>query len=161
MLNEKRINSKIVDIINKNDLDEITQILGQNSAGLKEVKEFSEMCKENKLDFVEFNAALARGLEYYTGIVFEIKVDNGPSVGGGGRYDKLIGNYGGQDTPAVGISYGVSRLFDILKKKGYNYVGIIGEDEKKDGTITIKNLKTGKQEAIKLSAEQVKLFLSD
>ena len=214
MLAEKKIDSKIVDIITKNDFKEITQIVGQKSEGLKEIKEFSKMCKENKLDFVEFNAALARGLEYYTGLVFEIKVDNGPSVGGGGRYDKLVGNYGGQDTPAVGISYGVSRLFDILKengfkttteglflvginvqaeelvkigdtlrkeeifietdltgknvskameyaeKKGYNFVGIIGENETKDGTITIKNLKSGKQETVKLGAAQVKLYLS-
>jgi len=214
MLIEKEIDASIVDIINRNDLLEITQILGQNSAGLKEVKEFSELCKENKLDFIEYSAALARGLEYYTGLVFEIKVDNGPSVGGGGRYDRLVASYGGQDTPAVGISYGVSRLFDILKengfkvgqeglfltgigvkpselskigntlriqgifvetdlagknisksfeyaeKKGYQYVGIIGDNEKKDGTITIKNIKTGKQDTVENNAEQVKLFLS-
>jgi histidyl-tRNA synthetase len=213
MLAEKGIDEAIVDIINENNLEKITQILGQNSAGIIEVKEFSEMCKENKLEFVEYNAALARGLEYYTGIVFEIKVDDGPSVGGGGRYDRLVANYGGSDTPAVGISYGVSRLFDILKekgfkvgqeglflaginisskelvklgntlreggifvetdlaeksvskafeyaeKKGYQYIGIIGENEIKESKITIKNLKTGKQETIENNVEQVKLFL--
>jgi len=119
MLKEKGIDEKIVDIIVKNDLKEITQIVGQSSVGLAEIKEFSEMCKENELDFVEFNFALARGLEYYTGLVFEVKVDSGPSVGGGGRYDKLISNYGGAETPAVGISFGVSRLFDILKENGF------------------------------------------
>ncbi|MBT4870116.1 MAG: histidine--tRNA ligase [Candidatus Diapherotrites archaeon] len=215
MLVEKEIDANIVDIIVKNDLEEITQIVGQSSNGLAEVKEFSEMCKENKLDFVEYNAALARGLEYYTGIVFEIKVDNGPSVGGGGRFDKLVGNYDGQDTPAVGISYGVSRLFDILKekgfktateglfligikvnpseivkigdtlrqegifvevdlagkniskgmdfaeKKGYTYIGIIGEDEIKENKITIKNLKTGSQETLEQKVANIKEFLKN
>ncbi|MDD3083724.1 MAG: HisS family protein, partial [Candidatus ainarchaeum sp.] len=210
MLEEKNIDSKIVEIIEKNSIKEITQIVGQDSLGLKEILDFEKLCKENDLKFVEFDSRLARGFEYYTGIVFEIKLDNGPSVGGGGRFDKLISNYGGQETPAVGIGLGVSRIFDYLKekgikigldgmfliglninlkeknrivnelrknifietnlkemkigkaleyaeKKGYSFVGIVGENELKENKITIKNLKTGKQETIEL--KKVKEFL--
>jgi histidyl-tRNA synthetase len=116
MLKEEGVDGEIVDIIKKNDLKEIETVVGK-SEGLKEVKEFLKMCKENKLDFVEFNASLARGLEYYTGIVFECKVQNGPSICGGGRFDKLIGKYSGKDVPASGISFGISRIFDYLKEK--------------------------------------------
>ena len=111
------VNKAIVGIIRENDIAKITQIVGQASAGLEEVVKFNNLCKENKLDFVKFNASLARGLEYYTGIVFEAKIENGPSIAGGGRFDKLVGLYGGNETPAVGISFGCSRIFDYLKEK--------------------------------------------
>jgi histidyl-tRNA synthetase len=132
MLKEEGIDASVVDIIQENNIEKITQILGSSeskdsrrqqntrfvgqSEGVKEINEFLEKCKENNLDFVEFNASLARGFDYYTGIVFEIKLDTGPSVGGGGRYDNLVKNYGGSDTPAVGIGLGVSRIFDYLKE---------------------------------------------
>ncbi|MFA5125997.1 MAG: histidine--tRNA ligase [archaeon] len=204
MLEEKGINPKVVELIKTNSLVQTEKIIGSETAGIKEVKEFLQLCKENSLDFVEFDARLARGFEYYTGIVFEIKLDNGPSVGGGGRFDKLIGLYGGQETPAIGVGLGVSRIFDYLKetgfrvsldglfligigikqkelirvagvlrekgvfaetdlmeknvsrgieyaeKKGYAFVGIVGENELKENKISVKNLATGKQEEVSL-----------
>ncbi len=61
---------------------------------------------------------LARGLDYYTGNVFEIFAEGlGISVGGGGRYDNLIGLFGAPKTPAVGISFGIDRLLDLLEEK--------------------------------------------
>ena len=81
---------------------------------MEELNKLLELCKENKYSEIEFDLSLARGLEYYTGAVFEVSIKDGPSVAGGGRYDKLIGIYGGQDTPATGISFGVDRLFDYL-----------------------------------------------
>lgn len=69
-------------------------------------------------DFITVDFSLARGLDYYTGTVFEISCSGGAgSIGGGGRYDGLIGAYGGVQMPAVGISLGVERIFDILKKE--------------------------------------------
>jgi histidyl-tRNA synthetase len=204
MLEEKGINSEVVELIEKNSFTEVQKLLGAETEGVKEIKNFTDLLKENKLDFVEFDARLARGFEYYTGIVFEIKLDNGPSVGGGGRFDKLVSTYGGQMTPAVGIGLGISRIFDYLKekgfsvgsqgmylfgigtkvnelfgiadnlrkegvfvevdlnsrnlskniefaqKKGYKFVGIIGENEIKANTITIKNIESGEQENISL-----------
>ena len=65
----------------------------------------------------KFDSTLARGLDYYTGAIFELKVDQEAvslSVGGGGRYDNLIGMFGKKDIPAVGFSFGLERLIDSL-----------------------------------------------
>jgi histidyl-tRNA synthetase len=116
MLNEIGVDSSVVDIISENNIYKIKSILGEDSKGVQEINDFLEKCSDNELDFVKFNASLARGFDYYTGIVFEIKLDDGPSVGGGGRYDNLVKTYGGSDTPAVGIGLGISRIFDYLKE---------------------------------------------
>ena len=75
---------------------------------------------QEEVDF-KFDPTLARGLDYYTGAIFELKVDQQPSslsVGGGGRYDNLIGMFSGsstkKQTPAVGFSFGLDRLLEIL-----------------------------------------------
>ena len=64
-----------------------------------------------------FNPFLARGLNYYTSVIFELKLDNTPaglSIGGGGRYDNLIGMFAGRPIPAVGFSFGIDRIIDLL-----------------------------------------------
>ena len=71
--------------------------------------------KENK-DFV-YSPFLARGLNYYTSTIFELKLDKTPgglSVGGGGRYDNLIGMFAGKQIPAVGFSFGIDRIIDLI-----------------------------------------------
>ncbi len=67
-----------------------------------------------------FFPALARGLDYYTGPVFETYVPEGGvgSLGGGGRYDNLIGALGGRDLPATGISVGLERLLVVMEERG-------------------------------------------
>lgn len=68
------------------------------------------------IDFT-FNPFLARGLNYYNSTIFELKLDKNPgglSVGGGGRYDNLIGTFAGHDIPAVGFSFGIDRIIDLL-----------------------------------------------
>lgn len=64
-----------------------------------------------------FDPTLARGLNYYTGIIFEIEIDGYPvgSVCGGGRYDNLIGALGGKDVPAVGFAYGFDRVIEAME----------------------------------------------
>lgn len=65
---------------------------------------------------VQFSPTLARGLNYYTGMIFEVEVgDYGISVAGGGRYDNLIGMFAKKEIPAVGGSFGIDRLIDALK----------------------------------------------
>lgn len=65
-----------------------------------------------------FDPTLARGLDYYTGIIYEAKTKEYPSsIAAGGRYDKLLSKLGDIDKPAVGVSFGVDRIFEILKKK--------------------------------------------
>lgn len=68
--------------------------------------------------FLQFDPTLARGLGYYTGCIFEVKI-NGVSIGsvsGGGRYEDLTGVFGVPDTPGVGFSFGIDRLYDCLQE---------------------------------------------
>lgn len=69
---------------------------------------------------ISFDPALVRGMSYYTGTIFEISMDEfGGSVGGGGRYDEMIGKFTGQDTPAVGFSIGFERIVMLLLERGF------------------------------------------
>lgn len=65
------------------------------------------------------DAAFARGLEYYTGLIFEVNVPElDVAIGGGGRYDRLIEVFGGEPTPAVGVAYGLDRIVLALQTQG-------------------------------------------
>lgn len=67
--------------------------------------------------YVEFLPTLARGLDYYTGIIFEVEVDgyDTGSIAGGGRYDNLIGMFANKDIPAVGFAFGFDRLMEAME----------------------------------------------
>jgi histidyl-tRNA synthetase len=73
------------------------------------------------LDKVCFDFSLARGLDYYTGLIYEIvlldKEKDLGAISGGGRYDDLIGMFSQQQIPAVGGSMGIERLFSILETR--------------------------------------------
>ena len=89
--------------------------------GLNELIELESYLEEYK-DNIKFVATLARGQEYYTGNVFEVYSKNNElscSLGGGGRYDNMITDFinDGNSYPAVGISFGLSTIFEILKKR--------------------------------------------
>ena len=79
------------------------------------LKEILDRARELKLDLFPM-FFLARGLDYYTDTIFEVKVANykGGSVGGGGRYDNLIGMFAGKDIPAVGFSFGFDRIIEAM-----------------------------------------------
>jgi len=67
-----------------------------------------------------FDFSLARGLDYYTGLIYECvftDTDRVGSIAGGGRYDGLVGMFSGKDIPAVGASIGIERVFAILEEK--------------------------------------------
>ena len=75
-----------------------------------------------------FDPTLVRGMSYYTGTIFEISMPQyGGSCGGGGRYDKMVGKFLGQDTPACGFSIGFERIIMIMMDEGFK---IPGESEK-------------------------------
>ena len=67
---------------------------------------------------VYFDPTLARGLDYYTGMIFEVEIEgySAGSVAGGGRYDNLIGMFAGKDIPAVGFSFGFDRLIEAMEQ---------------------------------------------
>ena len=175
--------------------------------GLQEITFITNHFADIKLD-----VTLARGLNYYTGTILEVKplgIQMG-SIGGGGRYDDLTGLFGVPDVPGVGISFGVDRIYDVMDelklfpdaiqqsvevmlvnfgemfqqrnfdilhflrknqisaelypdvikfdkqlkyahKKKVTFIIIIGEDELKEGTISIKNFTTGVQEKCQLN----------
>ncbi|MDP3973784.1 MAG: histidine--tRNA ligase [Candidatus Daviesbacteria bacterium] len=97
----------------------ITKIRSQKpTQNLEQIFNFLQEKYSLKMDVdFKFDSTLARGLDYYTGSIFELKLDNSPtslSVGGGGRYDKLIGMFAKKDFPAVGFSFGLDRLLEIL-----------------------------------------------
>jgi histidyl-tRNA synthetase len=69
---------------------------------------------------IVFDPTLVRGMSYYTGPIFEISMDEyGGSVGGGGRYDEMIGKFTGQNTPACGFSIGFERIVMLLLEREY------------------------------------------
>ena len=90
--------------------------------GLQELEDLFGYLKNLKVKCAEFEASLARGLGYYTGTVFEVFALNSPvtsSIAGGGRYDQMVGKFAGgsREIPAVGIAFGLSTIFDVLKAK--------------------------------------------
>jgi histidyl-tRNA synthetase len=88
----------------------------ENLVAVFRILENKYQLKEN-IDFI-FDPSLARGLDYYTGTIIELKPTGIPSelsIGGGGRYDNLIGTFTGRKIPAVGFSFGVDRLIESIK----------------------------------------------
>ena len=73
---------------------------------------------------LKFDPTLVRGMSYYTGTIFEISIDNYSfSIAGGGRYDKMVGRFCGQDAPACGFSIGFERIVTILKDLNWKEEG--------------------------------------
>ena len=71
---------------------------------------------------LEFDPTLVRGMSYYTGPIFEISIDGfAGSVGGGGRYDEMIGKFTGTPTPATGFSIGFERIVMLLMERGFKF----------------------------------------
>jgi histidyl-tRNA synthetase len=178
--------------------------------GLKDLSFTFDVVGPMKSAILEFDPTLARGLDYYTGAIFEVKAAEGTmpgSICGGGRYDDLTGIFGLKNMSGVGISFGADRIYDVLLEtnkfpaelggstkllfanfgeaeamhclkllrqvreagiaaelypdqvkmakqfkyaddKGITYVAIIGENELKQGIVTVKDMKTGEQRAV-------------
>ena len=205
------------------DIKELSQLkvkfegLPQGSKGIQELEEVFDYLGDEMND-LNFEISLARGLNYYTGCIFEVKVDetaypgfNMGSIGGGGRYDDLTGVFGLKDVSGVGVSFGAERIYDVmeelnlfptgvekdidvlfvaldeeshkfafkhvtaLRQKGLScdlypepakmkkqmsyanarkvpYVAIIGEEERNQASVSLKNMSTGSQENIKIES---------
>ena len=106
---------------NEEKINRVTNLLGKNEQGAEGIQELKTVL--NSCPFLQIDFTLARGLDYYTGSIFEVKpteVKIG-SIGGGGRYDDLTALFGlKQSVPGVGISFGVDRIYDVLEEsKGF------------------------------------------
>ncbi|MEM5812333.1 MAG: histidine--tRNA ligase [Candidatus Aenigmatarchaeota archaeon] len=92
------------------------------SEGISELEQIVEKCRSYGIERkIIIDLSLVRGLDYYTGPIFEISVRTKKEIGsiaGGGRYDNLVETYGGRWTPAVGISLGVERICEIMDSEG-------------------------------------------
>lgn len=111
---------------NEEKLQQLKAVLANSEIGLKGIEEIEEVfayvkafASENVLDeFVEVDITLARGLNYYTGCIFEVKTNEVAmgSIGGGGRYDDLTGMFGLKGLTGVGVSFGADRIYDVLEE---------------------------------------------
>jgi histidyl-tRNA synthetase len=198
-------------------LDELKGVLASSSAGMQGISEMEELfgylAMEPSRAEVELDLSLARGLNYYTGAIIEVKAADASigSICGGGRYDDLTGIFGLQGVSGVGVSFGADRIYDVMLqldlfpeqtgsatealvinfgreelpellkivrslrdagiaselypdavrlKKQFSYadaqkiaaVIIAGSNEIASGEATVKNMKTGEQTTVPLSA---------
>lgn len=198
----------------KEQLNSLSTILKDSEIGMKGIQELNFVFEKTKaigLNSAEMilNLTLARGLDYYTGAIFEVKAKNVElgSIGGGGRYDDLTGIFGLKGLSGVGISFGLDRIYLVLDelklfpdaiqntldvlfinfgekeaeqsmklvkelrknqirsevypdssklkkqmqyadKKNVKFTVIIGEEELKNGSATVKNMKSGDQKTV-------------
>ena len=112
--------------LNSAILGRLVEFVGSNEKGAKGVDELRTILQyassSGIAERISIDPSLARGLSYYTGAIIEINVkDLAGSLGGGGRYDNLIGMFSGQDVPACGFSLGVERIIVVMtdRQKGF------------------------------------------
>ena len=193
-----------------------TVLNDDGKAGIADLRQIFALCRHTSAGpHLALDRSLARGLSYYTGPIFEIRVaDLAGSLGGGGRYDNLVGMFSGENVPASGISLGLERILVVMGERqmfppavvstpadvmvvqwfanrtdlylafatelraaglrvelypesptedgkkvgdrqfkyaatrGIPFVAVIGTDELSNGTVTVKNMKTGEQKSV-------------
>ncbi len=109
---------------NREKADQLREVLKTSETGLKGIEEIETILDYlanfglTDLSHVELDITLARGLNYYTGAIFEVKTNEVAmgSIGGGGRYDDLTGMFGLKGLTGVGISFGADRIYDVLEE---------------------------------------------
>ena len=117
--------------LNSKDIEILEKELKAKSPETEDLKEILKIFNDYKFNNFKFDPSIIRGLEYYTGPIFEVnlkfdvKNNKGQviefgSIGGGGRYDNLVKNFGNYDAPATGISIGLDRLvYALMQKKEF------------------------------------------
>jgi histidyl-tRNA synthetase len=113
--------AQLLKVTNLNDLEKFGDKSPSLLKGIEELRTFHQYfdLKQNKNE-VKFDITLARGLNYYTGCIFEVAANDVKmgSIGGGGRYDDLTGVFGLKNVSGVGISFGADRIYDCLEELG-------------------------------------------
>jgi histidyl-tRNA synthetase len=146
-VNEKDLNSilRTIDKIEKIGREGVLNELSEKTGSNEKATEILTILEQRQMNFnvegilyylksmgvknAEFTPLLARGLDYYTSTIFEIKVDGyDSSIAGGGRYDNLIGMFSGKEIPAVGFAFGFDRLMEVLDEKNLFSANIKGID---------------------------------
>ena len=105
---------------NEEKLARLKTLFSNNEDGIKGIEELEFILDQLTINDspLMIDLTLARGLNYYTGIIYEVKAKNAVmgSIGGGGRYDNLTGLFGVPDVAGVGISFGVDRIYDVMEE---------------------------------------------
>ncbi|MFK7048677.1 Histidine--tRNA ligase [Flavobacterium columnare] len=115
-------------------IEKLSKLLENSNEGMKGIEELQFICQnvlavglqESKLDL---DVTLARGLNYYTGAIFEVSAPEGVSmgsIGGGGRYDDLTGIFGLKNMSGVGISFGLDRIYLVIEELGLFPEAVLG-----------------------------------
>ena len=127
-LSSKGLETKTIEVIekylairgsNEQKIAQVKELLGSFDIAAKGIAELEYVLgMQQGISNVVPDFTLARGLNYYTGIIFEVKALNVQmgSIGGGGRYDDLTGLFGVPNIPGVGISFGVDRIYDVMEE---------------------------------------------
>lgn len=131
-LQQRGADAGAVEVIKKfldaNSLETVAPLLASSEVGkqgVAELQEVFDLVGQDTTNKVEFDVTLARGLNYYTGCIYEVAVDTDApgqenikmgSIAGGGRYADLTAIFGMKDMPGVGISFGAERIYDVLEE---------------------------------------------
>jgi len=112
--------TEINDQFNGNELlDQLQGLLNTSHAaafGHSQLKDILYYLNDDERKYIKIDPTLARGLDYYTGPIFEVKTPDFPgSIGSGGRYDNLTGNFGLPNVTGTGISFGLDRIYDAME----------------------------------------------
>ena len=108
---------------NTEKINALANLLGENENGKKGIEELTYVLSYHQSTSMDQHLVadftLARGLNYYTGLIFEVKAIDAQmgSIGGGGRYNDLTSLFGVANIPGVGISFGVDRIYDVMEEK--------------------------------------------
>lgn len=110
----------LMDYMQVGDLNQLAVKLANNPMGMKGIEELKFVMQKVDGATIEYDITLARGIDYYTGFICEVKCTNAEmgSIGAGGRYDNLTSVFGGQNMSGVGVSFGVERIYDIMEEQG-------------------------------------------
>ncbi|HEU4432679.1 MAG TPA: histidine--tRNA ligase [Pyrinomonadaceae bacterium] len=136
------------------DNDEVLQrlerFIGANASGSEGLKELHEIISYARTSALTIDPSLARGLSYYTGAIMEIQVkDLAGSLAGGGRYDNLIGMFGGQEIPACGVSLGLERIIVVMSERDMFPVNLL----RSPAEVMVAVWRDGAKDALDLAAE--------
>ncbi len=142
---------RVIAAMSLTSLKEAKEFFGEEE-GIYELEELFSYLKAMGIpdDFYSYDPSLARGLDYYTGPIFETVVEE-PRIGsitGGGRYDKLIGSFAGTEIPATGTSLGVERIITVMEE-----LGMFPEKISPPAHILLAHFRDTRAEALKLASQ--------
>jgi histidyl-tRNA synthetase len=135
-------------------LEDLLQTIPAGMEGIQELKSLLSTCNSTKQQpNLVVDPSLARGLNYYTGTIFEVKANGVQmgSIGGGGRYDDLTGLFGVKGIAGVGISFGVDRIYDVIEE-----LQAFPENIQRGTTALLFNTGDEQQQEILLLAEELR-----